>query len=309
MEKQTLLKILGAILVLITFAGIILQIAIMRNGPAVLDAVDQITGGSRKVVLAHRENYGLSKKQYLVVFTPTDPAPSPLPVILFSHGGSWNKGDPKDYNFLARAFVPEGFVVVLAAYRLHPEAIYPAMLQDTASAIAWTQANISRFGGDPARITVSGHSAGAYNVMMAALEPKWLSDAGGDSSSIAGVVGLAGPYDFWPFDSASTKASFGHADDPALTQPINHVRSDAPAVLLIHGEADTLVRPRNSKVLAENLDAVGGSVQTMYLEGGNHNQPLLSLASPWRRNPRVFDAFINFARSVSASASVNTEVP
>ena len=299
---------IGSLMAIVLIAGLALQIAIWRNGPAVLDAVDRISGGARNTVLAERVSYGPSEKQYLAVYTPGQPASEPMPVILFVHGGSWNKGDPEDYGFVGRSFVPEGFVVVLAAYRLHPEAVYPAMLEDTAAAIAWTQANIAEHGGDPSRITVSGHSAGAYNVAMAALEQRWIEQAGGNPAGIAGVVGLAGPYDFYPFDSDSTRASFGHVEQGEITQPINHINESAPPMLLIHGEADTLVRPRNTHALAKALSEEGKQVETLFLPEADHNQPLLAMASPWRRDRTVHDAIVGFAGRVRSSVPVQDEL-
>lgn len=307
-RRSKLLTFLGVLIAVLIAAGLALQIAIWRNGPAVLDAVDRITGGARGAVLAERVSYGASDKQYLLVYTPKDPVAEPLPVIVFVHGGSWNKGDPENYGFIGRAFVPEGFVVVLAAYRLHPEAVYPAMIEDTAAAIAWTQANIAKHGGDPSRIIISGHSAGAYNVAMTALEARWLAEAGGSAEQIAGVVGLAGPYDFYPFDSDSTQASFGHVARGEVTQPVTHVRDDAPPKLLVHGEADTLVKPRNSRELAKRLENAGAKVETLYLKDAEHNQPLLALASPWRGNSKVFRAFVEFARDAHASVPVQDEM-
>ncbi len=307
-RRPKLLAFLGVSIAVLIAGGLALQIAIWRNGPAVLDAVDRITGGARGAVLAERVSYGPSDKQYLSVYTPKDPVAEPLPVIVFVHGGSWNKGSPENYGFIGRAFVPEGFVVVLAAYRLHPEAIYPAMIEDTAAAIAWTQANITKHGGDPSRIVISGHSAGAYNVAMTALEARWLTEAGGSAEQIAGVVGLAGPYDFYPFDSDSTRASFGHVPQGEVTQPVTHVRDDAPPKLLVHGEADTLVKPRNSRELAKRLENAGGKVETLYLKDGDHNQPLLALASPWRGNSEVFRAFVEFARDAHASVPVQDKM-
>ena len=307
-RRPKLLTFLGVSIAVLIATGLALQIAIWRNGPAVLDAVDRITGGARGAVLAERVSYGPSDKQYLSVYTPKDPVAEPLPVIVFVHGGSWNKGDPENYGFIGRAFVPEGFVVVLAAYRLHPEAVYPAMIEDTAAAIAWTQANIAKHGGDPSRIIISGHSAGAYNVAMTALEARWLAEAGGSAEQIAGVVGLAGPYDFYPFDSDSTRASFGHVPQGEVTQPVTHVRDDAPPTLLVHGAADMLVEPRNSRELAKRLENAGAKVETLYLKDADHNQPLLALASPWRGNSEVFRAFVEFARDAHASVPVQDEM-
>jgi acetyl esterase/lipase len=309
-RRRAVIWAIGIIVAMAALAGLALQIAIWRNGPAVLDIVDRLTGGARDTQMLAKVPLSESEARKVLVFGPqqSNPAETKRPVLLFVHGGSWNKGNPDDYGFVARAFVPEGFVVVLAGYRLHPDAIYPAMMEDTAAAVAWTHQNIAKFGGDPDHIVLAGHSAGAYNVVMTALERRWLEAAGAGDARIAGVVGLAGPYDFYPFDSESTVASFGQADDPEATQPVNHVSADAPPKLLIHGEKDTLVRPRNSHELARRLLDVGAEVQTRFFPEMEHNDPLLALASPWRRDRTVVDTIAKFAREPHASVPVQDEI-
>jgi len=196
---------------------------------------------------------------------------------------------------------------VLAGYRLGEDGRYPAMLEDTASAIAHAARLAPRYGGDPARMVLAGHSAGAYNVVQTALEEKWLADGPG---RIRGVVGLAGPYDFFPFDSESTIASFGSVEAGAASQPVNHARGDAVPMLLIHGERDALVKPRNTRALSRALRAAGAPVETLFYEEFDHNAPLVSLASPWRRSRDVDNALIDFARRVSeVSVPVQAETP
>lgn len=304
---------LAIVIALVIAALLALRFAISQNGAAVLNTVDRITGGARDVELAERASFGEADAQKLLIYrSTTQAAPdAQLPVILFAHGGSWRWGDPDDYTFIARSLAPEGFVVVLAGYRLHPQAKYPAMLEDTASAIAWTQANIAKHGGDPSRIILAGHSAGAYNVVMTALEPKWLEQEGLSTDAIAGVVGLSGPYDFFPFDSDSTINSFGDAADPEATQPINAVRGDAAPMLFIHGEADTLVYPRNSRRLAEAITEAGGSASAELFPVMEHSQPLMAFASPYRKDPAIVDLVLDFARRLDApeTAAEEASVP
>lgn len=300
------MKILLVALAAILLAGALLLLAIRNNGAAVLDAFDRITGGTRGVTLVTKTHYGADPAQKLRIYAPAR-ADGPLPVLLFVHGGSWSSGDPDDYNFIARVFAPEGFLVVLAGYRLGKEGRYPAMLEDTAAAIAETARLAPRFGGDPARIVLMGHSAGAYNVVQVALEPKWLAASG---VTPRGVVGLAGPYDFYPFDKASSRAAFGSVGAGAESQPINHARAGAPPMLLIHGEEDTLVKPRNTRALAQALRQAGGHVETRIYPGFDHNAPLVSLASPWRGRRDVASAVAEFARRTSElSVPVQAETP
>lgn len=300
------MKILLGGLAAILLAGIALLLAIRNNGPAVLDAFDRLTGGTRGTTLVAKAQYGSHPAQKLRIYAPAD-IDGPLPVFLFVHGGSWSWGDPDDYNFIARAIAPAGFVVVLAGYRLGEEGRYPVMLEDTAAAVAETARLSPRFGGDPRRIVLAGHSAGAYDVVQVALETKWLATSG---VTPRGVIGLSGPYDFYPFDKPSSRAAFGSVGAGAESQPINHARRDAPPALLIHGEEDTLVKPRNTRALARALEQAGASVETLFYPGFDHNAPLISLASPWRARRDVDEAVIDFARRVSeVSVPVQAETP
>ena len=302
-------KILIITLVVLLGAGAALFLAVRLNGPAVLDTVDRVTGGDRDVALVGRESYGTDPAQRLYIYEPEDRT-GPLPLLVFVHGGSWSSGDPAYYGFVARALAARGFVVVLAGYRLGEEGRYPAMLQDTAAAIAEAVRLAPGYDADPTRIVLAGHSAGAYNVVQAVLDPQWLAAAGVDPSHIRGVIGMSGPYDFYPFDRPSGQAAFGSVGAGPESQPINHPRGDAPPMLLIHGEADELVKPRNTRVLARAIGEAGGQVETLFLPEDDHTAPLIALASPWRGRRPVADRMAQFAQRVTeVSVPVQAETP
>ena len=298
---------LGGIAALLALGGLAFWIALQVNSVALLDTIDRVTGGTRDVERVARVRLGDAPTQTLSLYRARQTA-TPAPMLLFVHGGSWDWGDPRDYGFVARSLAPEGFVVALAGYRLGEEGRYPAMLEDTAQAIGWLHANAAQYGGDPERIYLAGHSAGAYNVVQVALEPRWLAAEGVPASAIRGVVGMAGPYDFFPFDKDSTHAAFGGAPDPAATQPINHVSPQAPSMLLLTGSEDTTVKPRNTRALAAALEAAGVPVETHYYEGLDHSDVLVRLASPWRRKPELRDDILRFlVRTEQASVPVQGE--
>ncbi len=302
--------VIGTVVALVLLAALGLWIAVQRNGPAVLDTVDRIAGGSSGVELVHVASTGPSPQQQVRVFRPEGAVEAPLPVLVFIHGGSWASGDPADYGFVARNIAAQGYVVVLAGYRLGEAGRFPGMLEDTAADIGWVYRNIARYGGDPERLVISGHSAGAYNAVQAVLDPQWLAVAGVPRNAIRGVIGLSGPYDFYPFDTDSTRAAFGNAGAGPDSQPVSTVTPGAPPMLLIHGTDDTTVKLRNSKALAEALREAGNSVETLYLPGQNHADPLLRLARPWRRDARVFDAMMQFMdRAVTTSVPVQPKTP
>lgn len=303
-----MLWILGGLLVLAALSFFALQVAIARNGPAVLDTVDRITATARNIERLPTTSFGDHPAQKLVVVRPENAGSGDnLPVLVFQHGGSWKDGDPEDYGFVGRSFAPHGFVAVIAGYRLGEDGVFPAMLEDGADGLAWIRENIGDLGGDPDNIILMGHSAGAYNVAMLALDRQWLADAQVPHSAIKGVVGLAGPFDFYPFDSDSTRATFGGHSDPQATQPVNFVADHAPPFLLIHGELDTTVRIRNSKALANRLEEYGVVIDLLSFSDMDHTAPLLRIASPWRDKAPIHDAIRRFASNPKTSVSVQGE--
>lgn len=250
----------------------------------VLDFVDRVMPGDAPTErLVAGAGFGSDPRQRLDVYAPRDRR-GPLPVVVFFYGGSWSSGRRQDYGFAGRAFAARGFITVVPDYRLVPQVHFPAFVDDGAAAIGWVQANIAGLGGDPARIGVAGHSAGAYNAAMLALDPAW-----GVASALRAFVGLAGPYDFYPFTSASTEAAFGAAPDPAQTQPVTFARAGSPPSLLLSGGADTTVRPRNTKKLAAALRAAGGSATPIIYPDVNHSGIVMALARPFRHIASVLD--------------------
>lgn len=280
--------------------------AMANNAVALLDWGDRQFGGTSGYAMALADgHYGPLPAQRVEVMTPLAPSEQPRGVVVFIHGGGWHSGTPGDYRFIGRTLTREGYVVVLVGYRLGSEGRYPAMLEDSALALAWTRDNVARYGGDPGRVVVMGHSAGAYNAVMLALERQWLGRAGVEEGFIKGVIGLSGPYDFHPFTSDSARNAFGHVADPATTQPIHFVRGDGPRMLLITGDADTTVKPRNSEVLAKALTAAGAPTRPVVLAGVDHSGTVMKLAAPFSRDRRVLDPVLAFlAAQCRPSASV-----
>jgi acetyl esterase/lipase len=241
--------------------------------------------------------YGPGERLRLDVYAPSAAASGPRPVIIFFYGGSWNSGRRQGYAFAARALAARGFVVIVPDYRLVPEAVYPDFLRDCAAAVRWARRHSGRYGGDGERIVLTGHSAGAYNAAMLALDPSLL---GADRAVVRGLAGLAGPFDFLPLDDYSTIAAFGAWPRPSETQPIAHAAAGAPPVLLLHGEADTRVKPRNSRKLAGLLRAAGSDVRLKLYPGLGHVGILTALAMPFRRRAPVLPDVAAFAREVTA---------
>jgi acetyl esterase/lipase len=221
------------------------------------------------------------------------------PVIVFFYGGSWSSGRKDYFGFVGHALAARGFIVVIPDYRVVPEVTFPGFVEDGAAAIAWTQAHIGQYGGDPKRIVLAGHSAGAYIAIMLAMDADYLRKAGADLTAIKGAAGISGPYDFYPFDVKASIDAFGKAPDPHATQPVTYARADAPPLLLIHGERDTTVRPRNTLSLASKQSDLGAPVETKLYPDLNHVDALLALSVPFRGKAPVLDDITTFARRVT----------
>lgn len=241
--------------------------------------------------------YGEGPRRKLDVYAPE--APGPHPVIMFIYGGSWSSGRRQDYAFAAAAFAARGYLTVIPDYRLVPETRFPGFVEDCAAALRWVADHVGEHGGDASRIVLVGHSAGAYNAMMVALDARYMADAGVDPERVRGAVGLAGPYDFIPFDVPATRNAFGDAPDAVLTQPVHFARADAPALLLLWGEGDTTVGPRNLRSLETAMRAAGGRVETKTYPGVNHVDIMLAVSRPFRgRAPTLHDV-VEFASRVT----------
>ena len=255
-----------------------------------LNALTPGDGGVDKVI--DGTAYGTDPRQRLDVYAPRHAGRS-LPVVVFFYGGGWNSGDRGNYGFAARAIAARGFVVVVPDYRLVPAVRFPAFVDDAAAALRWTVDHVAASGGDPRRIAVAGHSAGAHIALMVTLDRRYLA-AAGVPDAIRAAVGLAGPYDFLPLDAPSAVAAFGQAADKAATQPITFVRRDAPPVLLLTGDADDVVRPRNTTALAQALQRAGSAAETTSYPGLGHVGILLALSKPFRGKADVLARMTEF---------------
>ena len=242
--------------------------------------------------------YGPLPRQRLDLYAPPPGAvDGAAPVIVFVHGGSWASGSKDGYAWAGRALASRGYLVAVPNYRLVPEVRYDAFVADTAAAIAWVQSNAGRRGGDPARLAVAGHSAGAYNALQAVLALEFLRRAGGDPDGVRALIDLSGPTDFLPLDTDSTIAAFGNVPPRALphTQPVNRVAPGAPPLLIVHGTDDDTVEPRHARAMADAARAVGARVDLHLLEGVDHRGTVLGLSRPFRgRVPtlELIDAFL-----------------
>ncbi|HXD40364.1 MAG TPA: alpha/beta hydrolase [Ramlibacter sp.] len=246
------------------------------SGSALLDAVVARDSYRGRAGVA----YGSEPRQVLDVFRPlVDRRAAPL--VVFFYGGSWTRGERADYRFVGEALAAHGVAALVADYRLSPQVRYPDFLADCAQAVKWAFDHSAELGADRGRVFLMGHSAGAYNAAMLALDPRWLAKVGLAPQRLAGWVGLAGPYDFLPIRNPDAQVAFNWPATAADTQPIMHVTAQAPSTLLLAAAEDDSVNPQRSTVgLARRLAAVGAPVRYKLFERLGHASLVAAMARP-----------------------------
>ena len=222
--------------------------------------------------------YGQDPRQTLDVFVPKTIAPN-ADVVLFIYGGRWQFGSKDEYRFVADSLAEQGFVTVIPDYRLFPQVDWRDFLRDTAAAYHWVETHIAAYGGNPRRIFIMGHSAGAHMAAIVALDPKLRQQAGSDKAP-CGLIGLAGPYDFLPISDADVQQVFKTAKPLIESQPIFYINHNAPPMLLLTGTADTTVKPGNTYRMAAAVQAQGGTAEVISYPDVAHIGIMLAMARP-----------------------------
>jgi len=208
-------------------------------------------------------------KHKLDLYLPRDK--KDFPVLVFVHGGSWRTGDRSVYKALGDRFARAGIGVAIPSYRLMPQNPHPAQIEDVAAAFAWVARNIAQRGGDPARIYLSGHSAGAHLVALLALDEKYLKKFDLDHTAIHGVIAMSGVYDV---DNLDTFLADGVKHDAS---PVSHVHSGAPPFLITYCQWDYFGLPRQARDMTLALKKNFVAAQLLYVPGENHISEVISL--------------------------------
>ncbi|MBI1774382.1 MAG: alpha/beta hydrolase [Proteobacteria bacterium] len=274
----------------------------LRSGRLLLALPSLVVGGCTQAELVNalvpRDDfrlttdlsYGPGARQVLDVYRPAT-GEGKRAVVVFFYGGNWDSGAKGDYLFVGEALASRGFITIIPDYRIYPEVRYPAFLEDAAAAFRWTLDHLAELGGDPARIHLMGHSAGAYIAAMLTLDERWL---GAGRGRIRSTVGLAGPYDFLPLTDPKLQIIFAPEADLERTQPISFVDGTAAPVFLASGLADTTVRPGNAERLGARIRAQGGVADERYYAALGHIGLVAALASPLRFLDPVLDDVVAF---------------
>jgi acetyl esterase/lipase len=238
--------------------------------------------------------YGSLPRQKYDLYSPAKTG-ADTPVVVFVYGGSWRSGDRKDYEFVGDALARRGIVTAIADYRVYPRVIFPTFVEDEAKAVA----AVSRHVGVGHPLFVMGHSAGAHIGALVVFDPHYLKAEGVDvCQRVSGFVGLAGPYVKLPLHREKYRKIFPENVREAA-RPINFAAGKHPPSLLIAGESDLVVDPKNTNELAEALRRSGNRVEISDYQHVGHLLLVGSLAAPLRQFAPTLDEVARFVRQES----------
>lgn len=246
-------------------------------------------------VVAHRGiTYDVPSALALDVYSP--PRADHAPVVVYFYGGSWMTGKRSWFRWMGEALAAQGVVAIVADVRLWPRTRLDGFLHDGAEAVRWARDHASEFGGDPSHLFVMGHSSGGQIAAMLAMDKQWLAAVGMKPRDLAGFIGVAGTYDFIPFDEPEFYDMFGRSpEEQARSQPINFVDGDEPPALLLQGEKDTIVYPSEALSLEARYADQGEPVELKLYPALGHEKLLLAFGPLKNRAPVIADtmAFIH----------------
>jgi acetyl esterase/lipase len=222
--------------------------------------------------------YGDDPRQQLDAYWPAS-AKEDAPVVVFFYGNGWRESLRADFEFVAAALTRSGIVVLIPDYRAHPQVAFPAFVEDGALALRWALDNIPGLASGERPLFLMGHSAGAQIAALLALDERYLAAIADPPPTLAGFIGLSGPYDFLPLEPGYLEAVFPEETRPQ-SQPIEFVSARAPPTLLVHGTSDRRVLPEHSVRLARRLEEHGVPVTLRMYDNTGHIRVVAALAPP-----------------------------
>ncbi len=256
------------------------------NWKAFYDRADDLTAATRREIPHHLDiAYGDDPKQKLDLYLPKNRQTS-APVFIFLHGGGFREGDRAHYGYISKPFAENGILTVVASYRLTPKFRYPNQPDDAKKILAWAFHNISSYGGDPMKIYIGGHSAGAILSASVSLKRDWLTRMRLPSDLIKGCVPISGPYDL-----RDRKDTAEYVPDSSMRReasPLLDMETPPPHTVVAYGSLeDKFVN--DSQELARGIQSKGMFAEVVVLDGMAHDETALALGD---ENSKLFHAVL-----------------
>jgi len=221
--------------------------------------------------------YGDDARQRLDLYLPCARA---FPVAVFVHGGSWSFGDKALYGHLGMFLARHGVGAALVNYRLSPRVRHPEHARDVAAAVAWTRRHVRAHGGDPHRMYLMGHSAGAHLAALLATDPAHLRPWGLAPAHLRGVVALSGIYRIHFNVHVYGLGHVFRGSDKRSASPLCHVRPGGPPFLILYAERETWTLAGQARQLHRRLRASHCRSELLEVAGADHRSIIHSIVDP-----------------------------
>lgn len=261
------------------------------------------TDQRRGIEIERQQAFAPAQHLDLDVYRPAHAAHAP--VMVFFYGGDWTHGERGWYRFVGTALAAQGVITIIPDYRKYPRVRLDGFMQDAAHAVAWAHGHAAQLGGDPRDLFVMGHSSGAQIAALLATDPTWLKAEGMSLHSLAGLIGLAGVFDFVPIppQDAGMRNIFGSLPgEQRRADPITFVQRGDPPMLLLQGSDDHEVGAAGSVSLARKAQAVGDDAELKFYPGVGHMALLFVLSRPLRQHASTLCDVLTFVRAHSRTS-------
>lgn len=238
----------------------------------VADIVSRSAAARERLPMIGEVAYGSGPSETVDIFFP-DARSHSMPVHLFIHGGYWRMFSKRDYSCVAETATSAGAIAVILDYALMPAVRMEVIVDQVRRANAWLLAHIAEHGGDPTRLTVSGHSAGAHL-------STFLFQSG-EGKSPQGALLLGGLYDLKPLQESFLKTEIGITDDEvAAFTPMEHTYDSQTNVTVLVGENETPPFHQQARDFASVLQGQGLQLRHGLVPDRNHMDSVRDLGIP-----------------------------
>lgn len=243
-------------------------------------------------------------KDKLDIYVP--PGAKSAPVIISLYGGALQEGDKSEQPYVGQRFAEAGNVTVLINYRLSPTVSHPGHVQDAAAAVAWVKKNVAKYGGDPNRLFLTGHSAGAYLITLLLLDPHYLAAQGMKPSDIRGAAPVSAFFYVEGKGVGPDRPKFIWGADPnawPAASPASYVRKDLPPLLLLNADGDDAWRRQQQVDFAAALKKAGDeNVQSRTIMNRSHLTVWYTMKDGQDETSRSIEQFVERTLKTGPSA-------
>lgn len=214
--------------------------------------------------------YGSHEEQKIDLYMPDDPSSEPMPVLVFIHGGGWTHGYKDWMGFMAPAITRLPAIFISVGYRLAPGTNAVGQIEDCRNSVKWAYENVARYGGDPDKIFVGGHSAGGHLSAQITLQRDGWKEFGLPEDVIKGCFPVSGVFDFADNPPQRSEGMFDTPEQMPLVSPISYIAGNTVRFFIVVGDQDLPGCVRQAPVFAEALRKEAGSVELSEFEDSDH---------------------------------------